>query len=218
MINAKFLLIASLFISVLGISQEKKSFYSNETYLLKNMIPNDKVDFWCLIENKDGKTTELKIVGKKKDFEPQSSGFTFEHGDSFLYIIYGKNGTLNYITKKEDLKSFIGKIDNLEEATLLQLLDGYQIDYEYKNIAGNYHEDANSYFFFFFLITSKECHFQKKHFTITIDKKMGTVSSIEDNGSYYEIYQKNCKNNPRLLKLKEKYEKENPKEEHPRRR
>lgn len=210
------LLLSSLFLTtILGYSQEKKTFFSSETSLLKSVVPNDKLDFWMLVENNYGKITELKTVGNKKDFQPQSVGFSFELGKDgpFLYIVYGKAGSINYITKKEDLKPFIGKIDNVEEAALVQVLDGYLIDYEYNNVAANYHTDAKSYILDLGKYTSKECPLQKTHFTIAIDKKSGEITSVQDNGSYFELYQKQCKNNPRLLKLKEKHEKDNPKED-----
>lgn len=220
MIISKIFIPTLLFASILGFSQDQKNFFPNESSLLKKIVPNDKLDFWTLIESNYGKTTELKISGVKKDFVAQSSGFSlgYSNESQFLYIVYSKGGVLNYITKKEDLKPFIGKIDNIEEAAIMQVLDGYQIDYEYKNLAANYHQNSTTYILDLGKTTSKECPLQKTHFTISVDKKTGLVSSIEDNGAYFEVYQKHCKNNPRLLKIKEKHEKENPKDTKPNRR
>lgn len=185
---------------------QEKNFFSSEENILKNVIPNEKLDFWVLIHNNYGKNREVKLIGNKKDFENQTSGFNLSPNEnSFFYIVYSKGGKLSYITSLEDLKPFIGKADNYQEAALLGITDGYRIDYEFKNIAGNYHEDASNYYIDLSKITSRDCPYAKTHFTLTVDKKTGSVSNIKDNGAYSEIYKKDCKNNPRLKKLNEEY-------------
>lgn len=188
------------------IAAQEKSFFSSEENILKNIIPNDKFDFWVLMHNHYGKDREVKLTGNKKDFETPSSGFNLSPNESsYFYIVYGKGGNLNYITKLEDLKPFIGKADNYQEAALLGVVDGYRIDYEFKNIAGNYHEDATNYYIDLGKVTSRDCPYAKTHFTLTVDKKSGGIANIKDNGTYSEIYKKDCKNNPRLKKLNEEY-------------
>lgn len=205
--------VSVMFFLVLGtlmFSQEKKKFFSTQN-VLASIIPNDHIDFWALVQNNYGKNEELKTSGNKKDYVPQFSGFNITPTeDSFYYIVYSKGGKLNYITEISGLKDFIGKIDNAGEAALAQVLDGYVIDEQFVNVAGNYYEDKTNYYLDLGKVTSKECPYEKRHFTLTVNKATAQVSQVKDNGTYIELYTKKCANNPRLLKIEKK---EEPKDE-----
>ncbi|MDF2551811.1 MAG: hypothetical protein K0R77_1086 [Chryseobacterium sp.] len=197
-------------IGVFAFSQEKKKFFSTQNVLAK-IIPNDKFDFWVLVHNNYGKNEELKTSGAKKDYMPQFSGFNITPTeDSFYYIVYSKGGKINYITEIAGLKDFIGKVDNPEEAALSAVLDGYIIDEQFVNVAGNYYEDKTNYYLDLGKVTSKECPYEKKHFTLTVNKTTSQISNVKENGTYIELYTKKCPNNPRLLKIEKK---EEPKDE-----
>jgi len=196
--------------SFLAHAQEKKKF-ANISSVLNGIIPNDRTDFWVLVHNEYGRNTEVRTSGKKTDYLPQSSGFNlFPSEDSFYYIVYSAGGNLSYITDFDGLKKFVGKIDNAEEAAIVATIDGYLIDDEFKDIAASYSEDKMNYYLDLGKITSKECPYQKKHFTLTVNKTAGTIKDIKDNGTYIELYNKKCPNNPRLLKIEKK---EEPKDE-----
>lgn len=187
-------------------AQEKEKF-SSISNVLKGIVPNDKVDFWVLVYNTYGKDQEIKISGNKKDYSSQTSGFDlFPDEDSFYYIVYSKGGQAHYITDLNKLKTFIGKIDNVEEAAIDATIEGYFIDEEFKDLAGNYHEDRSYYYLELGKLTSKECPYQKKHYILTIDKTTGEIVNVKDNGTYIELYNKKCTNNPRLLKIEKKEE------------
>ncbi len=191
-------------------SQEKKKFTSISG-MLQKIIPNQNSDFWVLVYNSYGKDQEIKTSGAKKEYTPQFSGFDiFPDENSFYYIVYSSAGKISYITQLEDLKKFIGKIDNPEEAALAATLEGYMIDEEFKDIAGNYYEDGSNYYLDLGKLTSKECPYQKTHYTLTVNKSTGFITNVKDHGTYIELYNKKCKNNPRLLKLEKK---EEPKDE-----
>lgn len=199
-------LLIFLFLGFLGNAQEKKNFASIQN-ILYGIVPNDKIDSWVLVYNSYGKNKEVKTSGAKKDYMPQFSGFNlFPSEDSFYYIAYSAGGKMNYVTDLEGLKKFIGKVDNVEEAAIAMTIDGYLIDEEFKDIAGNYYEDRSNYYLDIGKLTSKECPYQKTHYTLTINKSTGTVSQVKDNGTYIELYNKKCANNPRLLKIEKKEE------------
>ncbi len=40
---------------------------------------------------------------------------------------------------------------------------------------------------------------RKTHYTVTVNKSTGAVTNVKDNGTYIELYNKKCANNPRLL-------------------
>ncbi|KFF09221.1 hypothetical protein [Chryseobacterium luteum] len=198
-----------LFLGFLGYSQNKKNF-SNIPNILQQIIPNDRIDSWVLVYNSYGKNQEIKTSGKT-DYTPQFSGFNlFPEEDSFYYIAYAAGGKINYITDLEGLKKFVGKIDNAEEAAISLTADGYMVDEEFKDVAGNYYEDSRNYYLDIGKLTSKACPYQKTHYTLTVSKGTGTVSNVKDNGTYIELYNKKCANNPRLLKIEKK---EEPKDE-----
>lgn len=203
-----------LFLGISVFSQDKKKF-SNIDGVLDKINPNSKVDFWVLVYNNYGKNKEIKVSGTKQDYLPQFAGFNLRPGEeSFYYIVSSIGGKIIYITDIRELKEFIGKIDNVEEAAISAVLDGYLIDEHFVDVAANYYEDKTNYYLDLGKVTSKECPYQKSHFTLTVNKATGVVSNVKENGTYIEVYTKNCKNNPRLLKIEKKEEpKDDPKKQ-----
>lgn len=197
-----------LFLGVSVYSQTKQKFVNVEGVLGK-IIPNNKVDFWALVYSEYGRNKEVKVSGSKKDYTPQFSGFNMRPGEeSFYYVVYSEGANINYITEINGLKDFMGKIDNVEEAALSAVLEGYLIDEQFVDVAANYYEDKSNYYLDLGKVTSKECPYQKTHYTLTVNKSTGKISKVEDNGTYIEVYTKKCPNNPRLLKLEKKEEPE----------
>lgn len=208
----RFTTLVLLFFTILGYAQEKKKF-SSIPNVLQRIEPDDKVDSWILVYNSYGKGEEIKVSGRKINYTPQFSGFNlFPSEDSFYYIIYSSGGKINYILDTEALKKFVGKIDNAQEAAIILASDGYIVDEEFKDLAGNYHEDQKNYYLDLGKLTSQECPYQKTHYTLTVSKSTGLVSNVKDNGTYIELYNKKCANNPRLLKVEKK---EEPKKDEP---
>ncbi|REC64440.1 hypothetical protein DRF65_02375 [Chryseobacterium pennae] len=202
----RFTTLVLLLFTVLGNAQEKKKF-SSISNILQRIEPDDKVDSWVLVYNSYGKGEEIKVSGGKINYTPQFSGFNmFPSEDSFYYIVYSSGGKINYILDTEALKVFVGKIDNVQEAAIILAADGYMVDEEFKDLAGNYHEDQKNYYLDLGKLTSKECPYQKTHYTLTVSKATGLVSNVKDNGTYIELYNKKCANNPRLLKVEKKEE------------
>ncbi|MDR3024141.1 hypothetical protein [Chryseobacterium sp.] len=207
----RFTILTFLLLGILGFSQEKKKF-SSIPNILQQINPGNKVDSWVLVYNSYGKGEEIKISGKV-NYTPQFSGFNlFPSEDSFYYIAYSEGGKVNYITDIEGLKKFIDRIDNAQEAAVMLAAEGYMVDEEFKDLAGNYHEDKSNYYLDLGKLTSKECPYQKTHYTVTVNKSTGTVGNVKDNGTYIELYNKKCTNNPRLLKIEKK---EEPKKDEP---
>ncbi|GAE63497.1 hypothetical protein H3Z85_07575 [Chryseobacterium indologenes] len=212
-LTTQFTMLIFLFAGILGFAQEKKKF-SSIPNILKQIEPDDKIDSWVLVYNSYGKGQEIKTSGGTINYTPQFSGFNlFPSEDSFYYIAYSQGGKINYVTDAEALKKFVGKIDNAQEASIILASDGYIVDEEFKDLAGNYHEDGSNYYLDLGKLTSRECPYQKTHYTLTVNKATGAVTNVKDNGTYIELYNKKCANNPRLLKIEKK---EEPKKDEPR--
>ncbi len=206
-LTTKFHILVFLFLGAFVFSQEKKQF-PNVSALLQRISPNMKVDSWLLIHKSYGKDIVLKQVGAVKNYTSPSSGFNvgIAEEDEFYYIVYSAGGKTEYVTGLEGLKKFIGKADDVQEAAVLAAADGYIIDEEFKDMAGNYYEDKSNYYLDLGKLTSTECPYQKKHYTLTVSKVSGTITEVKDNGAYIELYNKKCTNNPRLLKIEKKIE------------
>ncbi|REC46379.1 MULTISPECIES: hypothetical protein [Chryseobacterium] len=207
----KFWVFGFLFLGTFSYAQEKKHF-SNVSSILQNIIPNVKATSWLLIHSSYGKDRILKQSGAAIDYVSQTSGFNIgiAEENEFYYIVYVSGGRTEYITTLEGLKNFVGKPDDIQDAAISAATDGYIIDEEFRDIAANYYEDKSNYYLNLGKLTSTECPYQKKHFTLTISKSTGIITEAKDNGSYIELYNKKCTNNPRLLKIEKK---EEPKDE-----
>lgn len=192
-------------------AQEKKQF-PNVSAILQNISPNSKTDSWVLVHKSYGKDNIIKQSGVKKEYESQSSGFNIgiADEDAFYYIVDFSRGKPEYITDLSTLRKFVGKVDNIQDAAVFAATEGYIVDEEFRDLAANYYQDAANYYLDLGKLTSKECPYQKKHFTLTIPKSSETILNVKDNGSYIELYNKKCTNNPRLLKIEKK---EEPKDE-----
>lgn len=209
---SRFITLVTLLFTILGYAQDKKKF-SSIPNILQRIEPDDKIDSWVLVYNSYGKGEEIKVSGGKISYTPQFSGFNlFPSEDSFYYIAYSSGGKINYVLDTEALKAFVGKIDNAQEAAIILAADGYMVDEEFKDLAGNYHEDQKNYYLDLGKLTSQECPYQKTHYTLTVSKATGLVTNVKDNGTYIELYNKKCANNPRLLKVEKK---EEPKKDEP---
>ena len=108
--------------------------------LVKRINPDDYYDYYAYIGIRGRDYITLLEKGdtlKKHKFETRlkdgSGFFTGCHpGWCTDYIVTIKNNYVHYILQENEVITFLGKIDNLEEALLVAKLKGYQIDM-YKN-------------------------------------------------------------------------------------
>ncbi|MEC3876507.1 hypothetical protein [Chryseobacterium salviniae] len=200
------------FLSGIAISAQEKKQLPGISSILQNIIPGTKNDSWILVHKSYGKDNIIKLSGAKKDYESQSSGFNIgiADEDAFYYIVDFSKANPEYITDLTALRKFVGKVDNIYDAAVFATTEGYIIDEEFRDLAANYHQDTANYYLDLGKLTSTECPYQKKHFTLTIPKSGETIINVKENGSYIDLYNKKCTNNPRLLKLEKK---EEPKDE-----
>ncbi len=202
----KFIFFSLLITANLVLSQEKKVTLVTSDSILKNIRPNENLDFWNVVYQFDKKDHLVKSYGKGS-YIPMSGGFRINpHEQGFYYIAYGKGGKTSYVADLESLRTFIGEIDNGEEAALAALTNGYLIDFEFKDYAANY-EDKGSYFLVDAgKVTSLNCPLAKTHFSMMVDKKSGAITEEKDLGQYFELYGKDCKNNPHYSALDKQME------------
>lgn len=192
----KFTIFISIFL-ITNVFGQTKITFSNTESLLKEIKPDKSVNSWMLVSSEYGREKVIKSSNKLNDYAPQDSGFQLvKNDDQFYYIVYLEGSTLKYIKNTDNLKSFLGTIDSPEEAAILGILDGYILDEEFKNLAGNYVDKKDSYAIELGKITTTSCPFAKNHYELTINKKSGKITSVKDNGVYNEVFDKSCANNP----------------------
>lgn len=168
--------------------------------LLKKINPNNGVS-WVVVHNEYAHDTEIQSSGKI-NYMPQFSGFKIDADDEgFYYIAQSAKGNISYITDLAALKSFIGTVDNGEEAVLALLSQGYFPDLGYKDLAANYQDKGKTFVVEMSKITSASCPLAKSYYELTVDKKTGAILQEKDLGRYSEIYNKDCTNNPHYAEL-----------------
>jgi hypothetical protein len=192
----KLFLLSVLLLTVFTFAQEKK-FFAHTYSVFKDISPNEKWDYWAVYFFDGEQLHQLKQFGGKRSPEMSETGFLNSEIDhSYYYIIAEKGSKKNKITTEEDLKKFMGKIDNIQEATVMMLFKGYIVDEEYQSVAGNYFEDKDNYYLDLGKVSSENCPYAKKFYQLKIDKKSGLLLETKEGEVYFEKYRKECRNNP----------------------
>lgn len=196
------LLFTGLFLTSCSENFEKlPSKYSDREGLLKKIEPGNKVQYWQLeyIPNnfddsknalvlyssgKYGNQKEKMPLGKKFDFNGFFSGC---NPSLCVYrITYLENNVWKIVRSEEDLKKFIGEIDNEFEAFLIGLINNYSIDGNSEKGNG-FSKEENGYKIKMMLY--KNCPESKESFTFFVDKT-GKLSQLKSNGYY--LKSKDC--------------------------
>lgn len=198
-------LVLTIFLFATISAQEKKNYATAESLLMA--INPVNIDSWMLISNVDGKDNSIYSTNKTENYESQDSGFQLINSENqFYYIVYYEGSTVKYIKDLASLKSFVGTIDNAEEAAVVGITEGYFLDTEFHHLAGNYINKKDQYIVELAKVTSTSCPLSKSHYELTIDKKTGKIISVIDNGVYNEIFDKSCENSPRHAEIQKQIE------------
>lgn len=209
----KFLGFTSLILAI-SISAQTKTHIVNASTFLKNITPNTVYDGWLLMYNDGSSQKVVKSVGYSQGYQQQESGFRFDTTEpGKYYIAYSKGGNWKYADSFSTLREFVGSIDNVEEAGIEALANGYFFDTEFKDYSSNYRTDANNYYIEAAKISSEKCPYAKSNYALTIHKKTGEIVHAEDLGVYSKIFDKTCDNNPHNDALKAQMEEAKRKQE-----
>ena len=120
-------------------------YHSGMEKLVDKIIPNEKYKYWEYvwsmphpqgkedfdkIKLKKGKISSRKKYQIKNPTPYQGLFKQCMPGTCYYYIAYLENNKINYITTNEGLKTFIGKINNIEEALLVLALDDIHFNFD----------------------------------------------------------------------------------------
>jgi|SRR5690606_38380487 len=161
----------------------------NNEFLLKSINPNDpRIEYWE-INYLNLLTPEIIYFTGNTELKPsledrQLNGFF--QGCQPLHcaynIIYFKNDNWQSVTSDQELKKFIGKVDNEYKAFLSAKIDGFSIDSQNKKGNGFLISDKE---FFLKVMKYESCPESKESFLLQLSSD-GKIMSRKSLGYYYK--------------------------------
>ena len=166
----------------------------SDEYLLEQIVPDSKVQYWQ-VDFVNGFRPNKKFAKgdmhlSKQISLPENQNF----GDLFAgcqpvscnyRILYIQDNKWEFVQNKEELKSFIGKIDNEYEAFLIARINDYEIDL---NSNGNGFLKTD-FGYKLKVMIYETCPETKQSFVVTVDEN-GKLDKLKDLGYY--LKRKNC--------------------------
>ena len=174
---------------------------SDRDILLKQIQPNKNIQYWQLEHfpnykdddkfsdvlysfGKCTKTEKEKIPINKNDWNGFFSGC---HPSLCAYrITFLENNEWKTVKSEEELKNFIGEINNKSEAFLIGIINGYSIDL-YSEKGNGFLEIKNG--FKIRMMKYESCPESKESFTFIVNKD-GQITNLKSNGYY--LKSKDC--------------------------
>ncbi|WP_415326678.1 hypothetical protein [Chryseobacterium sp. MMS23-Vi53] len=107
----------------------------NTELLYPFIIPNKRYNYWSVLRNNPDPDKAIIYESQAPDFmtindpAPEKGFFQKCLGeDCFSYLIACKNSQSKYFSNEQQLRDFIGTVDNLPEAILIANTYGYTVD------------------------------------------------------------------------------------------
>lgn len=186
--HLKKILIAALLLTLLSFNFPHSNYkrlpysYNDESYLIKYAHPDKDYTYWEFDSTfPDGVIYSYGTKQKDIKFKSISDSKLFIGCKPMLcseYIAYVCNGNVGYVTNAEELKNFIGKIDNLQEAVLLaRAIYDLRIDANIKGGVYRIHADT---VYDLRLTKFISCPETKKIFYLKIERNKGIVDTATE--------------------------------------
>ncbi|MGG5210528.1 hypothetical protein ACQWU4_16500 [Chryseobacterium sp. MIQD13] len=158
-------------------------------YLYPFIVPDKEYGYWRVLTNDTDPEKAVIYESQMPDFMtinepvPEKGFFQKCIGNAcFSYILACKKDQSVYFSNEQQLRDFIGTVDNLPEAILLAQTYGFKIDTS-NRLSGSYKiEDKHIYLY---VSKSKGCPEIKESYSIKINRKTGKLES-KNNGVYFK--------------------------------
>lgn len=183
-ITAASLIISSLTSAQITVPDDYKKIpdiLDTTEYLYPFVIPNKEYEYWRVLTNDPDPDKAIIYESQAPLFMtinepfPEKGFFQKCVGNScFSYILACKGGRSVYFSNEQQLRDFIGTVDNLPEAILLAKTYGYSIDTK-NRFTGSYKIEDNS--ISIYALQSKGCPIVKEAFLIKINRKSGKLEA-----------------------------------------
>jgi len=165
----------------------------NAEYLYPFIVPDKEYGYWRVLTNDPDPEKAVIYESQMPDFmtinEPLPEKGFFQQcmgNRCFSYILACKKDRSVYFSNEQQLRDFIGTVDNLPEAILLAQTYGFKIDTSNK-LSGSYKiEDKHIYLY---VSKSKGCPEMKESYFIKINRRTGKLEST-NKGVYFKS--ENC--------------------------
>ncbi|WP_312992522.1 hypothetical protein [Chryseobacterium flavum] len=156
-------------------------------YLYPFIVPDKDYAYWRVLSNDMDYEKAVIYESQAPDFmtinEPVPERGFFQRcigNNCFSYILACKNDRSVYFSNEQQLRDFIGTVDNLPEAILLAKTYGYSVDTS-TLFTGAYKIEENH--ILMYLMQSKGCPVVKESFWVKINRKSGKLEARK-NGIY----------------------------------
>ncbi|MBO9693556.1 hypothetical protein [Chryseobacterium sp.] len=151
------------------------------------IVPDKAYAYWRVLSNDSDYEKAVIYESQAPDFmtinEPVPERGFFQKcmgNNCFSYILACKNERSVYFSSEQQLRDFIGTVDNLPEAILLAKTYGYSVDTG-NRFTGSY--KIEDHHILMYLMQSKGCPAVKESFWIKINRKTGKLEA-KSNGVY----------------------------------
>lgn len=153
------------------------------------IVPDKEYAYWRILTNDPDPDKAIIYESQMPDFMtinepfPEKGFFQKCLGEKcFSYILACKKERSVYFTSEQQLRDFIGSVDNLPEALLLAKTYGFSVDSTDKLSSSYKIEDKH---IALYLSKSKGCPEIKESYIIKINRKTGKIES-KNNGIYFK--------------------------------
>ncbi len=161
----------------------------NTELLYPFIVPDKKYDYWSVLRNNPDPDKAIIYESQAPDFmtindpAPEKGFFQKCLGeDCFSYLIACENSRSKYFSTEQQLRDFIGTVDNLPEAILIANTYGYTVDTP--NPPGSSYKIEDRHISLY-LSKAKNCPPTKESFLIKINRKTGKIEA-KSNGVYFK--------------------------------
>ncbi|KFF29169.1 hypothetical protein IQ37_07525 [Chryseobacterium piperi] len=189
-IVAFFLITSSLFFAQIKVPDDYKKIpdiLDTVDYLYPFIVPDKEYQYWRVLTNDPDPEKALLYESQAPDYmtinEPAPEQGFFQKcigNNCFSYILACKKDRSVYFSNEQELRNFIGTVDNLPEAILIARTYGYSIDTKNK-FTGSYKID--DHYISMYTLQSKGCPATKESFLLKINRKTGKITA-KSNGIY----------------------------------
>ncbi|WP_300689769.1 hypothetical protein [Chryseobacterium sp.] len=156
-------------------------------YLYPFIVPDKDYAYWRVLNNDTDPDKAIIYESQAPDYmtindpAPEKGFFQRCTGNNcFSYILACRQERSVYFSNEQQLRDFIGTVDNLPEALLIARTYGYSIDTK-NRFTGSYKIDDR--YISMYALQSKGCPVIKESFLIKINRKNGKLEA-KSNGIY----------------------------------
>jgi hypothetical protein len=186
------LLLSGLVFSQKTISSDFKKIpeiLDNTELLYPFIVPDKKYDYWSVLRNNPDPDKAIIYESQMpksmtiNDPAPEKGFFQKCLDENcFSYLIACENSKSKYFSTEQQLRDFIGFVDNLPEAILIANTFGYTVDSANKQGSSYKIEDKYVSLYLLKLKINSEI---KESFLIKINRKTGKLEA-KNNGTYFK--------------------------------